>query len=488
MQRRLLLALTAAAVVGGTLGAPPSLAEPPSQPVATAAANSNTLRAGQVLRRGDSRLSANRRFRLVMRSSGNLVLSDRKSRRTLWSSQTSGNRGAFARLKLDGNLVVYSKSRRPLYTAGTGGRSDARQTRLRIGNTGVAVVLQGKSKLWSSKQALHQVGNGQLLTPGQWRRSPNGNYGLVMQSDGNLVLYETGSRKALWSSQTSGNPGAFAALQRDGNLVVYSSSRQPLYHSATSAGAGTVLVVQDDGNAVLYSGGKALWGAQTDVHQLGNGQLLRPGQSRRSRNGQYALSMYSDGNLVLVHQESGTPLWSSQTSGNPGAFAVLQRGGNLVVLSSSRHPLYSTSTAGDTDTSLLVQDDGNAVLYSAGKGLWSSQMDVHQLGNGQLLRPGQSRRSRNGQYALSMYSDGNLVLVDQVSGKALWSSQTSGNPGAFAALQRDGNLVVLSSSGQPLYATGTAGGASTVLLVQSDGNAVLYAGSVPLWSSRAGRT
>ena len=49
-----------------------------------------------------------------------------------------------------------------------------------------------------------------------------------MQSDGNLVLYDSSSR-ALWSTNTSGNSGAFFNAQNDGNIVVYSSSNAPLW-------------------------------------------------------------------------------------------------------------------------------------------------------------------------------------------------------------------------------------------------------------------
>ena len=50
---------------------------------------------------------------------------------------------------------------------------------------------------------------------------------LVMQLDGNLVLYEGG--QAVWASNTGGNPGAYFAVQGDGNIVVYSSDNRPLW-------------------------------------------------------------------------------------------------------------------------------------------------------------------------------------------------------------------------------------------------------------------
>jgi Peptidase family M23 len=58
---------------------------------------------------------------------------------------------------------------------------------------------------------------------------------LILQSDGNLVLY--GGGRALWATNTSGNPGAFFAIQADGNLVIYrSDGRQALWASNTDGG------------------------------------------------------------------------------------------------------------------------------------------------------------------------------------------------------------------------------------------------------------
>jgi hypothetical protein len=47
---------------------------------------------------------------------------------------------------------------------------------------------------------------------------------LIMKGDGNLVLYSTTGQ--VWASNTSGNPGAFLAVQDDGNLVIHRSGSQ----------------------------------------------------------------------------------------------------------------------------------------------------------------------------------------------------------------------------------------------------------------------
>ncbi|MER6738870.1 hypothetical protein [Streptomyces puniciscabiei] len=50
---------------------------------------------------------------------------------------------------------------------------------------------------------------------------------LTMQTDGNLVArLKTGSGtgQVVWSTGTGGNPGAYAVMQTDGNIVVYKST------------------------------------------------------------------------------------------------------------------------------------------------------------------------------------------------------------------------------------------------------------------------
>jgi hypothetical protein len=91
-------------------------------------------------------------------------------------------------------------------------------------------------------------------------------YSLVMQSDGNLVLYSRRFNpiRALWSSGTAGHQGAYAVMQSDGNFVVYSSTGTALWNSGTAGHPGSYLALQDDGNVVVYSGSKALWNSHTN--------------------------------------------------------------------------------------------------------------------------------------------------------------------------------------------------------------------------------
>ncbi|CAG8703899.1 42489_t:CDS:1, partial [Gigaspora margarita] len=83
--------------------------------------------------------------------------------------------------------------------------------------------------------------------------SPNGQHRLVMQTDGNLVLY-SGST-AQWALNTCGKGfGPYRmALQTDGNLVVYSGNILPLWASNTYQKQVSYLAVQNDANVVLYN-------------------------------------------------------------------------------------------------------------------------------------------------------------------------------------------------------------------------------------------
>jgi hypothetical protein len=374
---------TAAATVSllaACASVPAAQADPGASGAATASARSSTLVPGAVLKRGEERRSPNRKYRLVMRRNGDLVLA-RSRGRVLWSSQTAGHPGAHAKLRRNGELVVFSRKRRVLYDTGTAGASGSR---LVVRNRGEAVLVREGARVWSSRTDTYLLTAGQLLRPGQSRRSQNRRFLLQMQDNGDLAIIDRQLKQARWTSQTPGNSGAYAVMQRAGNLVVYSKSGAALYSSGTIGGAGTFLAMQDQGNAVIYEpAGTALWSSETDLYQLSHDQLLRAGQSRRSPNGRYVLGMQADGNLGLFDVQTHQALWTSGTGGNPGAFAAMGADGNFVVLSATSPPvggwgqqiLFQTATHGDPATHLVVQDDGSAVVYTGtGAALWSSKL------------------------------------------------------------------------------------------------------------------
>ncbi len=107
---------------------------------------------------------------------------------------------------------------------------------------------------------------GQELFDGSALVSPSGRYRMVLQSDGNLVLYWEG--QPLWNSGTRGDAPDHLEMQNDGNLVLY-QGLDVLWDSKSGGGARSsayYLNLQNDGSAVIYSpADKPIWTTNTDI-------------------------------------------------------------------------------------------------------------------------------------------------------------------------------------------------------------------------------
>ena len=110
---------------------------------------------------------------------------------------------------------------------------------------------------------MDRLNQGQSLTAGQSLGSEDGTHILTVQPDGNVVLSRAGMVR--WSSETAGNPGAELMMQDDGNLVLYSSTHAALWSSRSWGHPGAWAIMQSDGNVVVYEAGgrKALWSTDT---------------------------------------------------------------------------------------------------------------------------------------------------------------------------------------------------------------------------------
>jgi hypothetical protein len=124
------------------------------------------------------------------------------------------------------------------------------------------------------KRAQNQLNVGDVLF------SATRAFQLILQSDGNLVLYcisnpplditQATYTNALWSSETNGTDAKRVNMQDDGNLVVYGADGTALWNSQTSGNEGAFCRCQDDGNLVVYAYdiptatvGAALWSSKT---------------------------------------------------------------------------------------------------------------------------------------------------------------------------------------------------------------------------------
>lgn len=107
------------------------------------------------------------------------------------------------------------------------------------------------------------MGADKRLNPGESLLSNNGRYRLILQNDGNLVVYSP--NRALWNSRTQGRAPEFFTLQNDGNLVLYGKNSRAYWTSNSQGKGGKTLVMQDDGNLVLYTAqNRPVWNSGTN--------------------------------------------------------------------------------------------------------------------------------------------------------------------------------------------------------------------------------
>jgi len=97
------------------------------------------------------------------------------------------------------------------------------------------------------------IATGTLPVGGQLL-SGNKLYRFEVHADGELVLYDNYSSKTMWSSKSKGDPKALV-MQDDGNLVLYAKNGSVIWASEKTGKTGDYfLTLQDDGNLVVYQG------------------------------------------------------------------------------------------------------------------------------------------------------------------------------------------------------------------------------------------
>ncbi|NCU30781.1 hypothetical protein EOM57_03160 [Candidatus Saccharibacteria bacterium] len=208
--------------------------------------------------------------------------------------------------------------------------------------------------------------------------SPDAQSSLVLEENGNLVYYS--SLRKVWASNTVGSDVDRLIMQPDGNLVLYSNTDIALWYSGSFTDTGNVrLVIQSDGNMVVYDDQSAIWSIgyinnpnlYSTVSTKMSSSRMFPLQVIETADRKYQLTLQPDGNLVLYNNSK--PIWSTMTIGNnPAKYLQLQPDGNLVLYDKNNLPLWSSKTEGNGESMLIVQNDGNVVLYKNNTPTWSS--------------------------------------------------------------------------------------------------------------------
>jgi hypothetical protein len=280
----------------------------------------------------------------------------------------------------------------------------------------------------------------------------NGAYQLLMQSDGNLVLYTSG--QPVWSSVTSGRQcqNCFATFQGDGNLVLYDNG-SAYWSSGTSGRNAAVLRMQQSAPylEVLDPAGDVLWSSSAGSSSppppapppppgpptpppappSSGGSCSSMQQDYASTCGDSVTGTSGQGDPAscagwCASQNANACEWSGGTcyaeSGNAcsnyqsaitrGWWAATCTPGSAPPATGSFSSGQLTLNGNDVtlyqDMVLSMQGDGNLVIYRAGNPLWAS---------------GTSGRSCGTNCMMAFQGDGNLVLYD--NGKAYWSTATN---------------------------------------------------------------
>lgn len=239
-----------------------------TNPITSRNSSNTSLNVGSALQSGEYLLSPDTNTILLLKEDGDLVLLN--GFQPIWNTKTAGNPGSKLIFQSDGNLVLYSKNNTPLWNSETPG-STANALQLQS-DRNLVLYSTTNAALWSSSTNTSQsqldvvvtaAPTNSIIYPGQRIETADRKRYLILQYDGNLVLYS--DNKALWATGTDGKAAKMLAVQGDGNMVLYSKSMSPLWNSQTASRGPSRLIIQGDSNLVLYrNDGPVVWATYTN--------------------------------------------------------------------------------------------------------------------------------------------------------------------------------------------------------------------------------
>jgi len=190
----------------------------------------------------------------------------------------------------------------------------------------------------------------QDLVAGEQLNAPNQPYSLIMQGDGNLVLYRTDLQRALWASDTVGYPGAHAEMRSNGFRIVDPSGKLLWVLVLAPNTELTSADLQDDGNFVIKGSGVP-WTTNTVQNNLSGHPATVISSGRRD-----LFQVGPGGTLLHCLYDTAWHDWEDlggQLTSSPAA--VSQAEGQL--------DLFARGTAGQ-------------LLHRSYNGTWSSWEDL----------------------------------------------------------------------------------------------------------------
>ncbi|HSX47567.1 MAG TPA: hypothetical protein VLF63_02220, partial [Patescibacteria group bacterium] len=466
------------------------------------------LNNGEYLYPGEELFSPSLAYRLVLQKGGNLVEYD-STGTAIWASGTNGQSIAYLTVQGDGNIVlrdIYGVAQWTPTTQGLGGN------RLQLNDDGHMVVYADSYLIVWYNSFGNTSGAGVLsrftgtmningvLTTEHQLVSPTRQYRLILQTDGNLVIYNR-NNVAIWSTGTHDTlPTAFTLWGVNSDLILYDSNGTWLWTAGISGMGGTVMYLGDDGNISVNTGnGYTVWSLYTGQYYFPNhlsmGQYLYPGQQMLSPGHNARLVLQTAGNLV-AYNRSNTAIWATNTGGQCPAYFTLQSDSNVVLRRCDGVADWTPSTQGTGAVNLYLGEDGNIWLNtSLPQTVWSLYTGFYYLPNvlwaGQYLYPGYQIWSAGHHFRLIEQTDGNLVIYNQYN-NAVWASGSWGIPPGFLVMQGDGNLLQRDVWGNTLHYGGLPSNTQNLscnsAYIGDDGDINIYTTSGYLrWTLHRGR-
>jgi hypothetical protein len=219
--------------------------------------------------------SNNRAYVLDLAPEGVLrvrAVRDGRPQQTIWSSTGKAKKPdtSIMVFQPDGDLRVYDPIGQ-VWHSGVLGPGDYR---LSLTDYGDLLIRAADDRvLWAAwldfRVCSHSLQGTTLLGSG-CLASPSGNYVLVVQPDGDAqvapVIDPKTLGKPIWSSGTRGSSprSTYAAVQDDGNFVIYDGPTKPIWNTHTSNHPGAVrLELTDEGELRLRNADGLLWSSKT---------------------------------------------------------------------------------------------------------------------------------------------------------------------------------------------------------------------------------
>jgi len=199
----------------------------------------------------------------AMQTGGDFVVLDPQASTAAFSTGTAGTGATYLAVQNDGNVIVASASGTLLWQTGTGSGTCTNPSPVTTTSaTGCATLMAAGQTLYEG-QGISSPGNSDPTAGFPWTLLVNDQGILEVDPDAVWSTAEPLFTSAPgWANGGYAGQGAYAAMQADGNFVLYTAQGTPWFASGTAGNPGAYVAIQNDANVVVYSAQDvALWAA-----------------------------------------------------------------------------------------------------------------------------------------------------------------------------------------------------------------------------------